>query len=133
MIKFNVSIPPSINHCYFYKGGRRIKTTKAREFERETETIVRHLKVKKFEDDKKIICNLVFYFPDNRRRDTHNTLKLLFDSIERAGFYKDDRYVLPQVLDWTVDRENPRVELEFYLKKEKCENNKKISRNRKML
>ena len=72
------------------------------------------LKFLPFEERKKIRCDMTFYFPDNRNRDTHNTFKLLFDSIEDGGLYPNDRYVLPNVLDFTVDRENPRLDLEFY-------------------
>ena len=38
-----------------------------------------------FEEKTKIRCDMVFYFPDNRNRDTHNTFKLLFDAIEDGG------------------------------------------------
>lgn len=57
-----------------------------------------------------------YFFPDARRRDTHNTFKILFDAIERGGLYKDDKDILPRVMDFEIDRENPRVELKFYLK-----------------
>ena len=118
MIKLTVPIPPSINHCYFYKGGKRIKTKQAREFEDEIAEIMSGVDFK-FPDKTKIVCDMTYYFPDNRRRDTHNTIKLLADSIERGGLYSDDRYVLPRVIDWYIDRDRPRVELEFYLKEEK--------------
>ena len=110
-----IPLAPSINHCYYYKGGKRIRTKKARDYE---ENVIAQLMDNdyKFPDKEKIICDMWFFFPDNRRRDTHNTLKIMLDSIERGGLYTDDRYVLPRVIDWVVDRENPRVELEFRLK-----------------
>lgn len=67
-----------------------------------------------FEPERKIRCDMTFYFPDARNRDTHNTFKLLFDAIEDGGLYPNDRYVLPYVKDFTIDRTNPRLELEFY-------------------
>jgi len=70
-------------------------------------------KNKKFPDKTKIICKMWYFFPDNRRRDTHNTFKILFDAIEKGGLYKDDKYVMPWVMDFTVDRDNPRLEMEF--------------------
>lgn len=61
----------------------------------------------------KVVVNLWFYFPDKRRRDTHNTFKALLDALEEARIYEDDKYALPRVMDWEVDRENPRLEIEF--------------------
>jgi len=110
-------IPPSVNHAYFYRGGKKIKNTKARNFDEEVILLTRQYvkKVKKFPDKKKIICKLWYFFPDARRRDTHNTLKLLLDAVEKGGLYKDDKYVLPQIQDFCIDRDDPRVELEFKL------------------
>ena len=119
-MKLILPIPPSINHCYFYRNGAKIKNKTARDFEviAEAETIkqMKLQKVEMFPEKTKIICEMTYFFKDNRRADTHNTLKLTLDSVERAGLYKDDRYVLPQILDFSVDREYPRVELYFKIK-----------------
>lgn len=61
----------------------------------------------------KVIVRLWFYFPDKRRRDTHNALKGLLDALEDACIYEDDKLALPQIMDFEVDRENPRIEIEF--------------------
>lgn len=66
----------------------------------------------------KVIVRLWYYWPDNRKRDTHNTLKLLLDVLESAGIYDNDKNALPQIMDWEVDRKYPRVEIEFLLKEE---------------
>lgn len=68
-----------------------------------------------FDGEFKIVLDAWFYFPDNRRRDTHNSLKILLDGLEGV-IYADDRYVLPRIQDWTIDRQNPRVELKIYPK-----------------
>jgi crossover junction endodeoxyribonuclease RusA len=116
--KISVPIPPSINHCYWYRAGKRIKSTMAKNYcnalIEQTNKLMKKLKFKQFEEKKMIRCNMKYYFPDNRNRDTHNTFKLLFDAIEDGGLYKNDRYVLPHVEPFEVDRENPRLELEFY-------------------
>ncbi|QMV40237.1 RusA family crossover junction endodeoxyribonuclease [Cohnella cholangitidis] len=62
----------------------------------------------------KVVVNLWYYFPDNRIRDTHNGQKLLLDCLEDAGIYTNDRYALPRVIDWQIDRTNPRIEMEIY-------------------
>jgi crossover junction endodeoxyribonuclease RusA len=59
----------------------------------------------------KVVMRLWYYFPDKRRRDTHNTLKGLLDALEEAGLYDDDKMVLPRIMDFEVDRLNPRVEI----------------------
>ena len=103
IIKITVPVPPSINHCYFYIKGRRIKSNKARDFDKEVISITNKVGYK-FPPRTKIICDMNFYFKDKRKRDTHNTLKLLFDAIETGGLYENDMYVLPRVLDFCVDR-----------------------------
>lgn len=61
----------------------------------------------------KVIVRLWYYFPDKRRRDTHNTLKALLDALESAQIYEDDKLALPQIMDYEIDRKNPRIEIEF--------------------
>ena len=111
-----IPIPPSVNHAYWYKGGKRIRKQPAKDFEKEIASML--LNCPKFPEKKKIVCNMWFYFGDNRRRDASNTLKIMLDSIERGGLYKDDKYVLPRIMDFYVDKTKPRVELEFYLKED---------------
>ena len=53
-----------------------------------------------------------FFMPDKRKRDSHNTLKILLDAME--GFvYENDFYVMPRIQEVAYDKENPRVEIEF--------------------
>jgi crossover junction endodeoxyribonuclease RusA len=61
----------------------------------------------------KTVVKLWFYFPDHRRRDTHNSLKILMDTLEKAQIFVDDKYALPQIIDYSIDKKNPRVEMEF--------------------
>lgn len=61
----------------------------------------------------KVVVRLWFFFPDKRRRDTHNALKALLDALEDGGIYADDKTALPQIMDYQVDRQNPRIEIEF--------------------
>ncbi len=62
-------------------------------------------------DGIKVAIYLWFWFPDRRRRDSHNCLKLLMDAMEGV-LYLDDRFALPRIMDWGVDRDHPRVEIE---------------------
>lgn len=54
--------------------------------------------------------DMVFYMPDKITRDNHNCFKLLFDTLEGVVF-KNDYYIMPNVLGVKLDRENPRVEI----------------------
>ena len=58
----------------------------------------------------KVTVDIVVLWPDKRRRDTHNLLKLLMDALEGVA-YDDDRWALPRILDFDYDRADPRVEV----------------------
>lgn len=60
----------------------------------------------------KVVVNLRFFWPDLRRRDTHNALKAMLDAWEGV-LYEDDSYALPRIMDWSVDKANPRIEAEI--------------------
>lgn len=117
-----VPIPPSVNHCYYHHNNKPIKTSVARSYcenvTNKTRLVMARNTFPMFPPKQKIRCEMHFYFPDNRNRDTHNTFKLLFDAIEDGGLYQNDRYVLPNVLDFETDKANPRLELKFYLKED---------------
>jgi crossover junction endodeoxyribonuclease RusA len=37
------------------------------------------------------------------------------DALEDAQIYVDDRWALPQIQDFDIDKSNPRVEMEFQM------------------
>jgi len=114
--RLTIPIPPSVNHCYYYKGNKRIKKKTARDFEKICEKATKKYIAEigyAFPEKTKIVCNMWFYMPDLRRRDSHNTIKLTMDSVEKGGLYKDDRYVMPRIQDVQLDRDNPRLEMDF--------------------
>jgi len=114
-------LPPSVNHMYI--NGRighrltRILSKSAKMWF--TDTVIKAGDWKKENEwqtaHHKIIVRLWYYFPDYRRRDTHNTIKILMDALEDAQIYVDDRWALPQIQDFDIDKANPRVEMEFQL------------------
>lgn len=63
-------------------------------------------------EGKKIIVRIWYYWPDRRRRDQDNPQKLLLDAMTGI-LWSDDRWALPRVIDYAVDREKPRVEIEL--------------------
>lgn len=112
-------IAPSVNHMYQNArvGRRTIKVLKpkARAWFEETTLLANLWRTKnKWPTAKgKVIVRLWYYFPDSRRRDTHNTLKALLDALEDGLIYEDDKLALPQIMDYEIDRKNPRIEIEF--------------------
>lgn len=110
---------PSVNHMYrnaMVRGRRiKVKTPVAKAWFDETITLatVWRQQNKWSTATGKVIVRLWYFFLDKRRRDTHNTLKPLMDALEDAGIYEDDKTALPQIMDYEVDRKNPRIEIEF--------------------
>jgi len=66
-----------------------------------------------FSSNEKLVMELEIFWPDRRRRDADNCLKLLADSLEGILF-EDDKWILPRVINWDVDKEAPRVEVKIY-------------------
>lgn len=112
---------PSVNHMYrnaVVRGRRiRVKTDKAESYYAGLIALTRYwMRTNGWKTTSgKVVLRLWFYFPDNKRRDSHNALKILLDGLEDAGIYKDDKTALPRIMDYEVDRKNPRVEIEFEL------------------
>jgi len=114
-----LKIPPSVNHMYFnrYFNNRIIKSlsTTAQIWFKNSIILIHDWKSKNkwVTVDSKIIVNIWFYFPDNRKRDTHNGLKILMDVLEKAEIYTDDKYAMPRIIDYQIDRQYPRIEISF--------------------
>jgi crossover junction endodeoxyribonuclease RusA len=119
MDRLKLTLPPSVNHMYIngrigHRLSRILSKSAKMWFE---DTVIKTAEWKNKNDWKtahhKTIVRLWYYFPDYRRRDTHNTIKILMDALEDAQIYVDDRWALPQIQDFEIDKTNPRVEIEF--------------------
>ena len=125
MNKLNLilTIPPSVNHCYknFNVMGHRnrVLTPLARAWKEEAYHIANTLAHRQHWQlpaaDKKIVLEVIAFWPDNRRRDMNNTHKLLCDALEGVAYY-DDKMVLVRDMDFSVDRKHPRLEICVYVK-----------------
>ena len=122
-LNMTLTIPPSVNHCYknFNAAGRRnrVLTPLAKAWKDEAYYVsvaaVHRQRWQMPAADKKIVLELVAFWPDARRRDMNNTHKLLCDALEGA-VYLDDKMVLVRDMDFSIDRKNPRLELCIYIK-----------------
>lgn len=65
-------------------------------------------KKKMIEDE--VAVNIIYYFPDNRKRDADNFSKLILDSLIGVVL-KDDSQITELHIFKEVDKENPRIEM----------------------
>lgn len=54
-----------------------------------------------------------FYFPDKKRRDGDNPIKLIWDSMTGI-VYEDDNQITTYCVRKVIDRENPRTEISLF-------------------
>lgn len=100
-------IPPSLNKY----AGRKNHW----EYRQEKENwlwIVRSACTPPREPIKNAIVSIVFYFPDNRRRDTDNYQKMVLDGLVKSGVIQDDCWQCVELhVKGAVDKSNPRTEI----------------------
>lgn len=116
IFRMSVPIPPSGNKMWRHsKKGIVYKTVEARFYQHEVGLRAK-IEVQKqgwvMTKGQKVIMRLLYFWPDNRHRDTDNARKVLCDSLQGI-LYDNDRYILAHDIDWEVDRNNPRIEIEL--------------------
>ena len=117
-ITITTPVPPSINHMYVNVGrGSKRLTKQAKDFIKDAQhnarKAIKEQGWKKDKDNVWYVMDLYFFFPDKRIRDSHNTLKILTDSLEGLLFL-NDYFLLPRIQFVCLDRSNPRLEIVFY-------------------
>lgn len=118
MKRLILPLPPSLNHSHIniQRGKRlmRVRSEATKNFMMDAGWIAKSWKNQTGwtipDEGQKIAMRVWFFWPDKRRRDQDNPLKLLQDSLTDI-LWIDDRWVLPQVMDFSVDKSNPRVEI----------------------
>lgn len=118
-LRLVTEVPPTINHCYYRtrSGGKRLTPLALAWVERTRNYALQECirqGWRKKNKGVKIVAEITTYFPDNRRRDTHNGDKIWCDALEGI-VYTDDRWLLVRHINWEVDSKNPRREAVFYL------------------
>lgn len=118
MIRFAVPIVPSVNHCYRNDQYKRRVLTDAAVRWKEAAQMIAYAAARKqgwrISRGEKLVLAIWVYWPDARRRDTHNCHKLLADAFNGV-LYEDDSTVLIRDMDYSIDRKHPRVEVELSL------------------
>lgn len=62
----------------------------------------------------KVVLAYWVFWPDRRRRDAGNLVKVLADSL-KGVVVADDQYLLPRAMDYAVDRAQPRLEARLWI------------------
>jgi crossover junction endodeoxyribonuclease RusA len=121
-------LPPSVNHMYENKSiqyrdkAGQLRMRRMRVLTAESQrwfdntvvfTTIWRNKNKWNTAKGKVIVKLWFYFPHGNHIDTHNGLKGLLDAFEDALIYENDRNALPWIMDFEIDKKNPRLVVEF--------------------
>lgn len=93
------SWPPSADHRNRVdrRTGRMYRTADYKDFLELMAKIVKGLSLPRFGTEW-LVCELHFVRPDRRRRDAHNTIKVLLDGLQAAGMFEDDLRVMPRIM-----------------------------------
>ena len=120
-LKITLPLPPSLNSCFRNVAiNRRIPTKEALKWKAEAQ-LVATVQAKKqgWELSKeKTIVEIKIFWKDARKSDCDNRLKIFLDSMNGI-LWEDDHVCLPRFMDYSTDRENPRMEIVIYKKDEK--------------
>lgn len=116
--EFFITVPPvpSVNHLYFNCHGRRAMTSQGKDYKTLLGALAIHERARQSWApviDKKVVMELFIYWPDKRRRDADNVIKIVQDSFTGI-LWNDDKWVLPRIMDWNLDAETPRVQIKIY-------------------
>jgi crossover junction endodeoxyribonuclease RusA len=105
-ISFDLPWPPSANNYWRYFRGRMVVTTQAREYKKLVRTKIINT-FEKFKKDVRICVFLIFYPPDNRKRDIDNLIKITLDAISIQREKKNGIFIVHEGLgfdDCQIDK-----------------------------
>ena len=119
MKRLILPIPPSVNRAYRnVRIDMRIKTDDAAQFLHDAGWTAKHWarqnEWRMPANSQKVIMRVWIWWPNAKRRDPDNIFKMLNDAI-KGVLIEDDNMILPQVIDFEIDKQNPRVEVELEL------------------
>jgi len=108
-----LTIPPSANSQWRIANNRIFKTKEAKSWQEEAAWELKlSARGQKIPLDR-IGVTMEVFFPDNRKRDIDNLLKLTGDAIQESGIVKNDADIWAWNVRKDLDREKPRMEVEI--------------------
>ena len=96
---FSLPYPPTTNHAYCVRNGRKVKTDKARAYAEHVQYLVAdHQRTDEQPPpdltNEPLYVHITVHHPDNRRRDLSNTEKLVTDAVFKQLGLDDSRITL---------------------------------------
>lgn len=111
-----MGVPPTLNKSTRFAGGRAYKTKRYKDWMEEQQWSIKN-QIRKFKYDPvkaPYIIGIVWFVPDNRRRDPDNIMKPVLDVLQKAGVFEDDCWQLLKdrhMFPVEIDRDVPRIEV----------------------
>ena len=118
-LRLTLDVPITQNHAFTSMRGRggQYLNQRARDWMSAAEFAISvAMKQQHWETitDEKVVVKILHFWPDRKQRDTHNSYKLLCDSMENAKVFNNDKYVVVRQQDYYVDKTHPRIEVVVY-------------------
>lgn len=110
VLRLTTSLPPSSNSAYANAAKGRRLTPKGRVFKRDLHHLANQAGAQTIKIRAPYSLSLIVYFPDTRRSDVSNRVKLVEDALMEA-IGGDDTDVRTIWLEKRISRDNPRCEI----------------------
>jgi Holliday junction resolvase RusA-like endonuclease len=115
-VTISLPYPPSTNHAYTVRNGRKIKSATARAYAHEVGwRVADHVRTGEQPperwDGRRLHVTIDVHPPDARRRDISNTEKLCVDAVAYQLGFDDSQIDVLTLRRQPVDRTNPRLVL----------------------
>lgn len=105
-----LDLPPSVNESFLRgKGKKVILTQKCRDWRNYAALLLSSQKVEPLKGMVKAIVKVTF--PDNRRRDSHNYTKQLYDALASAGIIEDDSQIWVENTYKCIEKNKRKIEV----------------------
>ena len=114
MLQLTLPLPPSVNTYYKKYRNKLIISPAGQEFRKNVINLVDSIAgLERFNKNDRLLLEVRFYPPDNRRRDLDNFCgKALQDALQHAGVYPDDSQLdVVSYCRMQTDKKWPRVEV----------------------
>ena len=115
-LKIVLPLGVSVNKLYtMFRGRKQISNEGKKYIRTVVPVIMQNIKNQGWEKDAKGVWHVVeitYYFPDRKKRDASNYLKLMLDVLEGL-VYENDQFVRVHEKYVGLDRENPRMEIKI--------------------
>lgn len=104
-IEIEIPLPPSLNHSYFHRGGKRFLTPEANSFRSSVRALLLAASAIQIED---LIGIHLHVRRENFARDIDNVIKHTIDAMQGSA-YKNDNRVAVMLITSEINKTNPGI------------------------